>query len=94
MSDAAALLRDVEFGISVQEFLRSPIGDYLITRWSDDINSAKEALLTVDPTDPNRVRELQTKAYRALSAQQYLAEAYQAAESAAKLIAGEAASED
>jgi hypothetical protein len=47
------------FGVEVERFLDSTIGQYLTKRATETANSALEQLGTVDPTDTNKIRALQ-----------------------------------
>lgn len=76
------LAQEVALGITVEAFLASGIGRYLIARWEAEIEEAVERLKHVDPEDPKAIRELQAQVYRAESLQYWLAEAIQAGISA------------
>lgn len=76
------LAHEVALGITVEGFLASGIGKYLIARAEAEIEEAVERLKHVDPEDPKVIRELQAQVYRAESLQYWLAEAIQAGISA------------
>lgn len=89
MSEQLALLKAFEFGLEVEQFLHSTIGQYLIACIENDCKAAQDALLTVDPEDPKAIRELQNRAYRAQSISQWLAHAIQEGRNAERLAADE-----
>lgn len=49
----------VRFGITVEEFLNSEVGKYLVSRAERERETALTALLTADPEDKRKVIELQ-----------------------------------
>jgi len=49
----------IAFGLDVQQFMDTRIGKYLQDRANSDIETALEALKTVDPEDPKAIRKLQ-----------------------------------
>lgn len=68
----------IDFGFQVQAFLASEIGQYLIKRAEDAVDSAVALLKIVPPSDSERIRQLQSSIERAESIQYWLADAYQA----------------
>jgi hypothetical protein len=60
MKEADSLLERAKMGIEAERFLASGVGRYLVERANNDANLAVEALKTVNPDDPCRVRELQS----------------------------------
>lgn len=54
-------VRDAVFGKQVEDFLSSDIGEYLIKKAKDEIDSALEKLKKCDPTDSVRVQSLQNQ---------------------------------
>lgn len=75
--DQRELYRHVDFGMEVQAFLGSRIGQFLIDRSEADAAEAVEGLKEVNPFDGEAVRLLQAKVWRAESFQVWLAEAIQ-----------------
>lgn len=51
----------VAFGLDVQQFMGSSIGQYLTRRANAVIEEADIALRSVDPEDPKAIRTLQNK---------------------------------
>ena len=49
----------IAFGLDVQQFMDTRLGRYLQDRANSDIETAIEALKTVDPEDPKAIRKLQ-----------------------------------
>ena len=52
----------IAFGMDVQAFMRSSIGQYLTARANNDVEAALESLKTVDPEDAKAIRKLQNDA--------------------------------
>lgn len=52
----------VAFGLDVQQFMGTSMGQYLQARANSEIEAAKDALVTVDPEDLRAVRNLQNDA--------------------------------
>lgn len=56
-------MRDIRarigFGLDAKAFMESPIGRYLTQRAQGDIDTALEAMRSVDPTQPEAIRKLQ-----------------------------------
>lgn len=77
MSDTTALLKKVEFGLDVQQFLDGKIGKYLVGKAEAEIAEAVEKLKKADPTKPVVITELQNAIHRAESFQYWLAEGMQ-----------------
>lgn len=81
-TEASALHRAVSFGMTVEAFLESPIGKYLVNRAEEEVEDAVEKLKVVDCTATREIRALQNQVYRAESIQYWLAEAIQAGQNA------------
>ncbi len=75
--DVRDLHKTIDFGFQVEAFLQSDVGRYLTGKAEAEVIEATDALKSVDPTDPNAIRELQNKVYRGESIQYWLAEAIQ-----------------
>lgn len=71
------IMNAIDFGIEVEAFIRSKVGQYLIKRAEQDIDDALEAMKEVDPDNANAVRALQGQIKRAESVQYWMAEAIQ-----------------
>lgn len=76
----------IDFGMEVQAFISSKVGQYLIKRADADVADALEGLKEVNPSDEREVRSLQTTIKRAESVQYWMAEAIQEGLNAEKLI--------
>lgn len=63
------------FGESVRQFLRTPIGEYLMSRAKDQAEDALSLLAEADPEDPKKIRDLQNKIRVADSITDWLSEA-------------------
>lgn len=63
------------FGCQVEDFLKGPIGDYLIKKAQEQSAQAIEKLKVVSPEDPNAVRTLQNEIQVAESIVRWLGEA-------------------
>lgn len=60
--DAHGILATIAFGLDVEKFMGSTLGQYLTAKAHADIAVAEEALRTVDPEDPKAIRKLQNDA--------------------------------
>lgn len=69
------VMRLIEFGLDAQRFMGSQIGRYLTARANLDIEAAREALETVDPTDAKAVQAQQNRAAVARNFLQWMGEA-------------------
>jgi hypothetical protein len=76
----------IDFGIEVEAFIRSKVGQYLIKRAETDITDALEGLKAVEPDNTKAILALQHDIKRAESIQYWMAEAIQAGLQAEKLI--------
>lgn len=76
----------IDFGIEVQAFIGSKVGQYLIKRADADVEDALEQLKEINPSDEREIRSLQTTIKRAESVQYWMAEAIQEGLNAEKLI--------
>jgi len=81
-SELAEVRARVSFGLDVQQFMGGSIGRHLAGRANNDIESAKDALLTVDPEDARAVRQHQNQGAVAAMFLQWLGEAVTAGEQA------------
>jgi len=71
------IVNAIDFGIEVEAFIRSRVGQHLIKRAEGDIADALEALKEVAPEDAPAIRVLQGQIKRAESIQYWMAEAIQ-----------------
>lgn len=76
------LLQQVELGLDVQQFLRSPVGKYLMQKADEERTDALADLVDCSPADPEAIRALQSTIKRADSIQFWLAEAINAGKNA------------
>jgi hypothetical protein len=67
-----------QFGIDVENFLKSPIGVYILNRSEAEIAEAVETLKKVEPSDSDAIRKLQSVIARNESLGYWLADAIQA----------------
>jgi hypothetical protein len=72
------LFKTVELGLDVQQFLRSPVGQYLMQKADDERADALADLVDAAPEDAATIRALQSTIKRADSIQFWLTEAVQA----------------
>ena len=80
-------LEEAVFGREVEEFLTNDrIGQYLVAQARKDSEEAATALLTAEPTDFNRIRELQFKGRLPAIVTQWLANAIQNGEAQALIL--------
>lgn len=70
--------KTIDFGMGVEAFLKSEVGQYLIKRAEDQVEESVEELKNVDPTKPDDIRRIQHDIRVAESIQYWLAEAIQA----------------
>ena len=80
------IINAIDFGIEVEAFLRSKVGQYLIQRAEGEIADALEALKEIDPDNAPAIRALQGQIKRAESIQYWMAEAIQEGLNNAKLL--------
>lgn len=80
------LLKSVEFGIEVEAFLRTPIGQYLARRAEEERAAALEELATVSPINVEAIRKLQNVIARADAFGYWLAEAVSEGQNAIRVI--------
>ncbi len=72
--DEATLLAEVELAERAKDFWRSDIGRYVLGRILEDIESATDDLVEVDPTDYKKVAHLQERVRGAKSLPLYLSD--------------------
>jgi hypothetical protein len=70
-------LAEARFGIEVEQFLNSQIGQYLIGRAEIDEREALESLGEVDPEDTKSIRQAQFKLQVARSVPRWIQDAIQ-----------------
>lgn len=59
LRDLTQTRAQIAFGLDVQAFMRSEIGEYLTQRANDHREAALEALAAADPEDTKGIRQLQ-----------------------------------
>lgn len=79
----------VAFGAQAEQFLRGPIGQYLLDRSAEQIEQAKESLAAVDPEDVRQISRLQAVIARNRDIEGWLGEIIQAGWDARNILAGE-----
>lgn len=82
-------VQEAVFGKEVENFLHSPIGDYLLSKARNEAETATEQLKTVEPTLTDKIRELQSTIRRAESIMGWLGDAVANGHRAISLIDGE-----
>ena len=85
-TETTDIFNAIDFGIEVESFLNSKVGQYLIKRADADIADALEKMKEINPGDERAIRGLQTDIKRAESVQYWMAEAIQEGLNAEKLI--------
>jgi hypothetical protein len=88
------LVRQAVFGQEVQDFLRTPIGDFLIKRAETQLAQAIEKLKTVPPELSGSIAKLQVEIQFLERFEGWLGEAVQAGLTAVAIIDGEIDAED
>jgi Na+/glutamate symporter len=63
------------FGRVVEDFIKSPVGEFLVKKAQEQSDKAVEKLKTVSPEDPTAIRAIQTDIQVAESIIQWLCEA-------------------
>lgn len=81
-AELGELYSTVEFGLDVDQFLKSPIGQYLLRKAAEERIDALADLVAVSPCDPEQIRALQSIIKRADSLQFWLNDAIQAGKNA------------
>lgn len=76
--------KSIDLSFQVEVFLQGPIGQFLIKRADEEIESAVEALKRIDPEDPKGIRAQQHIIQVAESVQYWFADAIQAGHNAAE----------
>jgi len=77
------------FGRTVELFLESEVGTYIIERAKADLAEASERLIEVDPYNEKEIAKLQLNARVAQKVRQWLAEAIENGKNAAQVIKAE-----
>lgn len=72
----------IAFGLDVKVFMESPIGRYLAMRANSNIETALDAMRSVDPEDPKAIRILQNEIKCAENFLQWMGEAVTEGENA------------
>lgn len=85
-AESKELYAKLDFGIEVENFLKSRIGQYLIGYAEDERDAAVKKLKEVDAFDANAIRKLQDDIKRAESIQYWMAYAIQDGVNAEKLL--------
>jgi len=73
-----AIIRRAVFGEQVQQFFNSPLGQYLQHRMQAEWQEAVAEFAKCDPSDAEKVRQIQAKMRYAEHFEQWLGEAVQA----------------
>jgi hypothetical protein len=88
------LVRQAVFGVEVQDFLRSPIGDFLLKQAEARLRTLIDELKTTDPYDTQIMIGLQAEIRHLEKFEGWLAEAVQAGLTAVAILDGENDAED
>lgn len=70
------------FGRVVEDFIKGPVGEYLVKKAQEQSDGAIEKLKVVSPEDPSAIRAIQTEIQVAESIVQWLCEAIHAGQMA------------
>jgi hypothetical protein len=81
-SDIGELYATVEFGLDMDQFIKSPIGQYLLRKAGEERIDALADLVEVSPADSERIRALQSIIKRADSLLFWINDAIQAGKNA------------
>lgn len=73
-NDLKVLEQAAKFGMEAEDFIKSPIGQYLLNRSLEEIDNAFKELKAVNPHDYQRVQELQNTIKRNESVELWLGE--------------------
>jgi hypothetical protein len=79
----------VRFGAMTEQFLKGPIGKYLLDRSAEEIDAALQLLKKVDPHNVPELRRLQNEIARNESVEQWLREIIHAGWEARAELSGE-----
>jgi len=74
MTAEEKLKQAVWLGAEAEAWLRSPVGQYVLTRVEQERGEALLALRTVDPDDSKKIRQLQADIKRAESFPEWISE--------------------
>lgn len=85
MSVQETILQVAALGMDVEAFLNSAVGRYLQGRAAAEIQEGLQALKTVDPANPNQIREFQNRVYRGEKFLDWLEEAIQEGQNAERM---------
>lgn len=85
---------EADLGIAVAQFLKTTVGQYLLTRAAEEKGDALAALVEVDATDVERIRTLQSDIKRADSIESWLSEAVINGRNAENVLLGQDAKEN
>lgn len=88
------LVRTAVFGVEVQDFLRGPIGDFLLKRAEQRLDLLIGKLKNEDPSSSSKILALQAEIRHLEMFEGWLAEAVQAGLTAVAIIDGEIDAED
>ena len=74
MSELETLIAEAELGEEARAFLQSDLCKCLLGMAKQEVDAAQQGLEQVDPSDINKVRELQNKAWRGRQFEAWLTE--------------------
>jgi hypothetical protein len=74
-SERESLIRIVDFGDEVDQFIKSRVGQYMLQMASIHVEEAVDKLKYIEPTEVIEIRKLQNKIWVAENVQQWLLEA-------------------
>lgn len=87
-------VRTAVFGQEVQDFLHSPIGDFLLNRAETQLQAAIDKLKKINPEDTTGILSLQTKIELLETFESWLGDAVVEGLTAIQIIEGEQDAED
>lgn len=85
-NDNQKLVEEAVFGQQVEDFFRSDIGKYLLSRCDDELTAAVAEFRAADPSDHKKMAKIQARMWRADSFHDWLGEAIQAGRNALGIL--------
>lgn len=84
--EARELWVAAELGMDAATFMRSKLGKYILRRANEEYQDALAELADVDPTNPERIRALQSDIKRCVALEAWLREAVEAGRNAEGIL--------
>lgn len=89
-----AFYLEADLGLAVALFLKTTVGQYLLTKAAEDRGDALAQLVDCNADDSNRIRELQSTIKRADSIEQWLTDAVTNGRNAEAVLLGQGSQEN